>query len=185
MQTCLSGRHEAVRLWAPLWTLSGSADPTFRDKPVTKIKPCFRVTCGQWKWCKCKASAQKVWYLGAGCGPTGTRHKAAQDISAALSYNRKEGARAYLTEAPAETVADLFLLLSPLICPPPVSRGFLLDVALRMRAGPMQVRGVGVLTYAANKNATAPTRLVPLLFVQKSHGRAESAHVTVQRGGRK
>lgn len=36
-----------------------------------------------------------------------------------------------------------------------------------------------------NNNTAAMARLVPFLFVQKCHGRAETAHVTVERGGQK
>ncbi len=36
-----------------------------------------------------------------------------------------------------------------------------------------------------NNNTAAMTRLVPLVFVQKCHGRAETAHVTAERGGQK
>lgn len=34
-----------------------------------------------------------------------------------------------------------------------------------------------------NNNTAAMARLVPLLFVKKCHGRAETAHVTDKRGG--
>lgn len=34
-----------------------------------------------------------------------------------------------------------------------------------------------------NNNTAAMARLVPLLFVQKCHGRAETAHVTAKMGG--
>lgn len=35
-----------------------------------------------------------------------------------------------------------------------------------------------------NNNTAAMARLVPLLFVQKCHGRADTGHVTEKRGGR-
>ena len=69
------------------------------------------------------------------------------------------------------------------------------DVPAQTRSGQCGVAAAGRWTGLScpeswmlllpNNNPAAMARLVPLLFVQKCHGRAETNHVTAKRGGRK
>lgn len=121
---------------APLWALSGSADPTFRNKPVTKIKPGFRDTCGRLRWRKAKASAQKL-----SPGPVIKLRRIYYRATFSHKRKTKASSRTYLTEAPQRQSPTTSSLAAPRLVLRRPLRG---DVALRMRAGLKRVRDIGM-----------------------------------------